>query len=85
MENVKREYDLYLSLDGKTVTRMRRCLGLTMKELADICHLTRQTVFAVENDHKQQTSAFHVQDSTKLLVVMTLVKIANDGSNHVER
>lgn len=72
----KREYDELLEMSGKQLRILRWKARLSMQTLADICHLTRQTIFALENDHKDQPSAFHVQDSTKLLVVLTLKRLA---------
>lgn len=77
MDLVKREYDRFLSLTGEQLKEWRRELKLSMQALADICHVTRQTIFALENDHKDLPSIFHVCDSTKILVVMTLSKLEN--------
>ena len=73
----KAEYEELLEISGKQLRDLRRQSHLTMQALADICHLTRQTIFALENDHKDQPSAFRVQDSTKLLVAITLRRLAS--------
>lgn len=76
----KDEYEHMLAMSGGQLRGLRTSLRLTMQELADICYLTRQTIFALENDHKTQPSAFHVQNSTKLLVAITLKKLTNDST-----